>query len=1018
MKKFDNITNNGIILFFTILIFMSSFLQVNQINGFAAVRKKAATMNSASVYNKALSAVKEAEGSFKYNMSKVDNINYAKIKYDAAKSKVEEVSDKAANAYLSTRLSVVENKLNLVNEAYKKNNNSAKIDGTCRSAVSINNNTVVVSCSAIQMNVSPSDFVFDNGLTAVNASVKQDDNKAVIIKTTSQDPAKTYKLSYKGNDTGLTIKGQDAVTTPCSIAFTSRSFNAAVGTNVNLTASVTPAAANVPVCFNIMSKDPALMSINPVIIKEILTNDKGIAELNYTRFYGGDDQIRVYPTGSPSIGDTASAFWGNAARMTIKKLTADSVNGGTINYSVTLKDNNGCNVSNRYLNVIFKENINAFGTSAMAINPQNGGQVTLFQRDDVGQQKILSALTIKTDVNGVACFTVTGTNTTATPIVYDTGLNSTDANNQIMLAQDTKMNDSCMQVQGEPAVFKQNDYTIIIHSDTSSTVSGDVASWISPGAEFSYSVQVKDANGAPFSNGKIHVGFKENVLGTGNTSASISKYQNDKGLKKDVDLTDDPLLLQARSLTPPISIAKNGSGQATAVTLNLNEDGIATIFLSDDRPNDAATPFVWIDQSDEASNYVASDISYSSNSAVFKLGTASMNFPYFEYENAAGSSMETAGINSTMYLKLKLYTKLYKSSSISYTVKNTGNHDVWLTATNLNNKSGSSGFKNTNIYYNGVNNISYTEGKGGYRLSFGQSVTIKGETESDSTYEVYIAAYAEEETTISLNGEFQVSGDKTYSALEVPLSFVEDKAPADVAGQYTGTVTDIAYNRGVYAYKANNGDDISYIGEIRIKTNAGYYITLPVRINDTVLEGVDKSFSDGAFNSISLSQFAHKLSVGDQIFVVFDKSTKDSSSNWKFVNVDNSNELAGGDWQLPVTGLFVPSDTVDNLVTLTRAISKGEQVYFGIGVQDSTVLMGYSLKYVILKAGDTDTATTFDASDTDLSKQVEHIVKAYNMAKAASPNYAFFTVTGSGANITIDGYYPDWRGVNVTVVRK
>jgi hypothetical protein len=75
------------------------------------------------------------------------------------------------------------------------------------SAKAVTNTTVEVTFSQDVAAVAAADFTFDGGLTVSKAELKADTKNIVVLTTSLQNLNTTYKLSYKGKDTGLTITG-------------------------------------------------------------------------------------------------------------------------------------------------------------------------------------------------------------------------------------------------------------------------------------------------------------------------------------------------------------------------------------------------------------------------------------------------------------------------------------------------------------------------------------------------------------------------------------------------------------------------------------------------------------------------------------------------------------------------------------------------------------------------------------------------------------------------------------------
>jgi hypothetical protein len=75
------------------------------------------------------------------------------------------------------------------------------------SVSTVSNTSIEVTFNKDVASVNTADFTFDNGLTVTNAELKAGSTTVVVLTTSAQTLDTVYKLSYKGKDTNLTVKG-------------------------------------------------------------------------------------------------------------------------------------------------------------------------------------------------------------------------------------------------------------------------------------------------------------------------------------------------------------------------------------------------------------------------------------------------------------------------------------------------------------------------------------------------------------------------------------------------------------------------------------------------------------------------------------------------------------------------------------------------------------------------------------------------------------------------------------------
>ncbi|MED4455973.1 hypothetical protein [Metabacillus fastidiosus] len=407
------------------------------------------------------------------------------------------------------------------------------------------------------------------GLEVKNAAVKQTDSKAIVITTSTQEGAKEYTVKA-GESTLGKFKGVSAVI-PNDIKVTTTSVQGVVGKEVTLKASIDKKEAGVPVTFNV---DAANNSLNKDIVAEVYTDADGVATFTYTQYNGGyADAVAVYATGNASKRDFASVYWGVTAQLTIEdgddKKGTSLVNGDKKVYKVKLVNGvNGKGIENAAVNVTFAENVNVTSDklSTATITDPAGNTSTPYQLTNGNTSQTV----IRTDKDGIATFTVSGSNTKATPIVFIDGVNANDNNDD-----NGKLDVKELQAAAPQVTFAgaQVSNTFELKAEGSDHVA------VGPNNGRVYTLTVKDKDGKAYANGVVNLALNEDIdknIST-NTKASFAKYL-DKDGKEEVG-----------QLLP-------GVGAEAKNQVKLDKNGQAKFVLVSDTDKDYGTPIVWIDQ--------------------------------------------------------------------------------------------------------------------------------------------------------------------------------------------------------------------------------------------------------------------------------------------------------------------------------------------------------------------------------------------------------------------------------------
>ncbi|MBB4823235.1 hypothetical protein HNO89_000453 [Sporosarcina luteola] len=509
---------------------------------------------------------------------------------------------------------------------------------------SVNATTVEVTFKEPVENVNSLNFTIE-GLTVSNAAVKQSDNKTVVLTTAVQEGGKEYTVSLDGKEIGK-FKGVSAVV-PTKIDITTQSVQGKTGAQAIISADVGVKQAGIPVTFNV--KADTNNTLNKDQVFEAVTNADGIATFSYTQYAAGTDQVTAYPTGAPTVRSHAYVFWGVDTILTLEPTDkkGNSVNNGEDKtYKLTYKDpKTGKPVANKKFNITFEENVNVNidKTSKATVNGVNPRQLLNNENPIVA--------TVTTDSKGEAVFTVSGHNTSVTPIVFeDLGTNST--------IQNTTYEADKLQAKAEKVTFAaiQATYDIDVVRDGGE----EAAVGVTNGREYKITVKTKDGKVA--ANELVNIAFNEDIdrnIHT-NTQAYFIKE----------DANDNPY--------------KAGD----SIVVKTDSKGEATFVIGSDYDKDYATPIAWIDinssnakegKLDEGESYKLAAISYFAQ-AKLTDGTVKA---YNDAENPNKSVKELNGLQTATF-KFTAANQSGKTMSLpsgyeidaTFTVFNTGSNDI------------------------------------------------------------------------------------------------------------------------------------------------------------------------------------------------------------------------------------------------------------------------------------------------------------------------------------------------------
>ncbi len=281
-------------------------------------------------------------------------------------------------------------------------------------------------------------------------------------------------------------------------------------------------------------------------------------------------------------------------------------NGSAKTYTVTLVNPvSGKPVEGAILNVTFDENLDTdFGPQRKATVTNSDNQEVIPYQSKDGQE---AAAEIKTNKDGKATFTVTGTNTTVTPIVFlDGSYQEWDTKGGVLpQTQDNRFDKQTeLYAYAAPLTFGVTEYNITVEGKRTSyaAIADEVVqqerakhqqhvAGYENGRE--YVITVKKADGTPFAGGKVNVGIEQFLDGKLGNEPVGAYFTKDSIEKANGDFVNE-----ATPYNPLTSTQRQAY-------VTLDSAGQATVRLTSTAANDSAKPIVWIDQNfdNNAQNY-------------------------------------------------------------------------------------------------------------------------------------------------------------------------------------------------------------------------------------------------------------------------------------------------------------------------------------------------------------------------------------------------------------------------------
>lgn len=651
------------------------------------------------------------------------------------------------------------------------NTDFSVVTGTVSGSVkAINATTVEVTLEEAVENLNSLNFTIE-GLTVSNAAVKQTNNKVVVLTTAIQEGGKKYEVKMNNAVVG-SFEGISAVL-PTKIDITTQAVQGKVGEQAILTADVGVKQAGIPVTFNVKAQTTTTLNQDQVF--EAVTNEEGIATFSYTQYNAGNDQVVAYPTGAPAVRSLGYVFWGVDTILAIEEVLTDKVvnNGANKTYKVTHKDpRTGKAVANATFNVSFVENLNV-SADKLANATVNGVAVS-----QINNKTAPVTATITTDSKGEATFTVSGTNTEVTPVVFAQNVSTAAANSEVRKAELATYEASLLQAQSTKVKFAalQAEYTIELTRD-----GGEVAATKETNGR-KYNVVVKDKDGKLAKNEVVNVAFNEDL------DRVISTVTEAKFVKTG----DNPRYYENN---------KEADGNsAKKITVKTNDKGEASFVIGSDKVNDYATPVAWIDVN--TPNAVEGNLDEGEPKTVAAIS-------YFVEAYLDGSALKSyKGTKATSDFRGD-ETATFKASLVNQSGKDVAGTSIRKVS--------------YTIFNEGANDVLV----GSQVISPNRSYTVSYEAKDRNTD--LLVSLAQDKTgkvrVVATGIAIDTDGkDYAFTAKEATASFTATKAVSDL---YTGKVVSFNSDKGELTFDGKDavkytGADYRGLGNTPIATAADF----------------------------------------------------------------------------------------------------------------------------------------------------------------------------------------------------
>lgn len=807
----------------------------------------------------------------------------------------------------------------------------------------VNATTVEVTFKDAVENINSLNFTIE-GLTVSNAAVKQSDNKTVVLTTAVQKGGEKYTVSLNNEEIG-SFEGISAVI-PTKVDITTQSVQGKVGQQAIVSADVGVKQAGIPVTFNV--KADTLVTLNKDQVFEAVTNADGIATLSYTQYAAGVDEVVAYPTGAPTVRDYATVHWGVDTILTLEeddKKGASLNNGENKVYKVTYKDpKTGKPVQNEEINVTFAENVD------VAINKITDATINGKPAYQTTNDKVES-VTVKTDSKGEATFTVSGTNTKATPLVFVDGSGYSDkkANDKLdrteLQVKAAELTFGAVHVKYELEVTRDGSEEAAVRS--ASNDNGRV-----------YKVAVKDENGKAAAGEVINVAFDE----------ILDKVISTK--------TDAEFVVDNDDLKGTSNYYNSNNRQQ--IQIELDSKGEAEFKIVSDDVKGYATPVIWI------------DINSSNN----KEGTLEEGEPtktaamtYFAAEKVAGSSLKVYEPVNGPEIKDNRTIDATKGAQFTFRVANQSGKAIDANKV----KGGTATFKVENtgtkdvvVFRNSADLTAYLADPTTANLNKGTVISTKRTVTLPSISlplykndaNIYVASVGGESASVEVTsyGEVKDLDDKTVNLSESKVAKATFKSSATVGDSISEVVE--SFDKDKQTIKFFGKDKIDY------KSDA----------------------ADGKVSYFSALSGA-KVGVGKEEFerLLADHTSRDITVNY-FKNAQGNIELTVLS-NVAATNKFNASlNIVDG--TAATTLTTPDTVSFGgytFTASPGTSLNGYNFAVGTIADGAT-TAARLEGNTIVLSGDFANDDLSGQYASTASVQTAINAITfPNGGSITVGG---------------
>lgn len=639
------------------------------------------------------------------------------------------------------------------------------------------------------------------GLTIENALVKQGASNVILLTTSAQVAGKDYVVKHDGKTAG-SFKGVAANGEVKDIKLHIDTNAVEFGKNKELVADV--GVAGIEVTFAI---DAPAGSLNDDKVLTAVSGQDGKAKVSYTRYEAGTDTITAYVTGDRTKQAVDKLVWGSETSpalsvVSVSPSSGKAANGASVTYKVKFSNPADLKeaVANAKLRVTFKEHLNKdFSTqlNAQVTNPITGETVTPYQSENNNQ----AALEIETDDNGIATFTVTGKNTSVTPIVWVDNLSAYHqqvTEKKIYAGDDDQRLDTReLRVYAPATSFEgaQAAHSIEVKAErTSEATLGNSNGRV-------YNVEVKDKDGKAYGGGVVTVGLKELDVDDSLNSETDAIIFHDNN-----DPAQDGTILGG-----------NGTQQ---IKLRLDKNGKGEFTLVSNTQNDSATPVVWIDQNYDDTNHnkkqkldkgEANKIAESTNFQKARVADAKLKKDDID----AGTQFTYEFLNQSGKAYLPDAPGTF-DGQVSFNVENTGDTPIVITNGNLDN------FR--------VTRGATIAADGTVTVEVGRTATVTGNI--DKTTKGFISIRP-------LNTQ---SANPSVSVTATGVTSDKQLDPRDQSKSFTvGPVTDVLtvkyvpgtggeYKGEIVAFDTKDKD--GKFGKITIKRGDGSLVVIPYGLGD------------------------------------------------------------------------------------------------------------------------------------------------------------------------------------------